>query len=234
MNRVLVIDAHGDDALLGMGGTIALHSKHLGDQVQCLVLTDGGSTQYPGRQEVLRVRQQQGQAAHELLGIKEYFQMALPDMRLRQVSHVEINGIIEQHIRQFRPQIVYCVHPDGNLDHQCVFESTLVACRPVPGASVRRVITYAPLSSTEWDLSAARPPFQPNLFVDIGATFEDKLAAMRMLATELRDYPHPRSLEGIRAFAAREGSRIGVFYAEPLQLMREVFPVAPLAAAAPA
>ena len=47
MTRVLVIAAHPDDEVLGMGGTIARHAD-AGDAVRVLVVTDGSSTQYPG------------------------------------------------------------------------------------------------------------------------------------------------------------------------------------------
>ena len=47
MSRILVVAAHPDDEVLGMGGTIALHTSR-GDQVRVLVVTDGSSTQYPG------------------------------------------------------------------------------------------------------------------------------------------------------------------------------------------
>ncbi len=51
MTRVLVIAAHPDDEVLGMGGTIALHTG-AGDDVRVLVVTDGSSTQYPGDADI--------------------------------------------------------------------------------------------------------------------------------------------------------------------------------------
>ena len=143
-------------------------------------------------------------------------------MKLDTVAHVDLNAIIEEHVRDLRPEIVYCVHPDINRDHQCLFDSALVAARPLPGSPVRRLVTYAPLSSTEWDAGLSARPFAPNLFVDIEKTLDVKIAAMNEFATELRDYPHPRSIEGIRVFAAREGSAVGVRFAEPFCIVREL------------
>ena len=51
MTRVLVIAAHPDDEVLGMGGTIAGHT-HRGDAVRVVVVTDGSSTQYPDDEEI--------------------------------------------------------------------------------------------------------------------------------------------------------------------------------------
>ena len=44
-NKVLVIAAHPDDEILGVGGTIALLTK-MGKQVDVIIFTDGSSTQY--------------------------------------------------------------------------------------------------------------------------------------------------------------------------------------------
>ena len=51
MTRVLVLAAHPDDEVLGMGGTIAVHADR-GDEVRIVVVTDGSSTQYPGDAEI--------------------------------------------------------------------------------------------------------------------------------------------------------------------------------------
>jgi len=47
MTRVLVVAAHPDDEVLGMGGTIARHADR-GDVVRIVCVTDGSSSQYPG------------------------------------------------------------------------------------------------------------------------------------------------------------------------------------------
>jgi LmbE family N-acetylglucosaminyl deacetylase len=64
--------------------------------------------------------------------------------------------------------------------------------------------------------------FVPNSFVDIADTLSDKLAAMACYETELRDYPHPRSLRALRERAAYWGSRAGRTAVEPFRVLREV------------
>jgi len=46
MTTVLVLAAHPDDEVLGMGGTIARHAG-AGDRVRIVCVTDGSSSQYP-------------------------------------------------------------------------------------------------------------------------------------------------------------------------------------------
>jgi N-acetylglucosamine malate deacetylase 1 len=97
----------------------------------------------------------------------------------------------------------------------------VVATRPVPGQSVRRLLTYAPTSSTEWT-PAPLNWFVPNWFVDVTATFEMKLEAFGCYTTEHRPYPHPRDRRAIRAHAEYHGASIGCEYAEPFVLVRSV------------
>ena len=108
-----------------------------------------------------------------------------------------------------------------NLDHRALFDSVAVATRPTPGQAVRRVLTYAPTSSTEWT-PAATNWFVPNWFVDVTATLDRKLEAFACFETERRDYPHPRNDRALRAYAEYYGSSVGCEYAEPFVLVRNV------------
>jgi LmbE family N-acetylglucosaminyl deacetylase len=151
--------------------------------------------------------------------VTDYVHLDLPDMRLDTLAHVEVNGVVEEHVRDHRAEVVYCVQPDVNLDHRVLFDSVSVATRPAPGQSVRRVLTYAPTSSTEWTPAAANW-FVPNWFVDVTTTLEQKLEAFAAYATERRDWPHPRSERALRAHAAYFGATVGCEAAEPFVLVR--------------
>ncbi|MFF5784661.1 PIG-L deacetylase family protein [Streptomyces sp. NPDC012693] len=217
--RILVVAAHPDDEVLGMGGTIAKHALHEGAQVTVLCVTDGSSSQYPGDRTVLELKHEEARRAAKLLGVHEYLQRDLPDMRLDAVPHVEINAVVEQAVRDVEPHTVYTVHPDVNMDHRAVFRSVMVATRPRTDSPVRRVLSYAPISSVEWT-----PPFEatftPTWFSDITDTLDAKVAAFECYETETRPWPHPRSSRAIRAHAAACGSGVGRDAAEPFVLVR--------------
>ena len=220
MSRVLVVAAHPDDEVLGMGGTIAVHTGG-GDDVRVLVVTDGSSTQYPGDAQTRARKEQEAVEAAKELGVEDYVHLDLPDMRLDTLEHIEVNRIVEEHVRDFAPQVVYTVHPDVNRDHQVLFDSVAVATRPTPGHPVRRLLTYAPTSSTEWTPAAVNW-FQPNWYVDVSGTLERKLSAFARYETERREYPHPRSERAIRAAAEFHGTTCGFELAEPFVLVRSL------------
>ena len=221
--KVLVFAAHPDDEVLGMGGTIAVHAGSGEDAVRIVCVTDGSSTQYPGDAEKRAQKQGEARRAAAELGVEDFVHLDLPDMRLDTVAHVELNAVVEEHVRQFSPEVVYTPQPDVNYDHRALFDSVAVATRPVPGQSVRRLLTYAPTSSTEWT-PAPVSWFVPNWFVDVTETLDRKLAAFRHYETEQRAYPHPRSERAIRAAAELHGATCGCEYAEPFVLVRALEP----------
>jgi LmbE family N-acetylglucosaminyl deacetylase len=221
--RVLVLAAHPDDEVLGMGGTIALHASR-GDVVRIVCVTDGSSTQYPGDADTRAKKEEEARRAAAELGVSDYVHLDFPDMRLDTLAHVDVNAVVEEQVRDLGPTIVYAPQPDVNLDHRVLFDSVAVATRPFPGQSARRVFTYGPTSSTEWTPASANS-FVPNWFVDVTETLERKLAAFAHYETEGRPYPHPRSERAIRAAAEFYGASCGCEYAEPFVLVRGLDPI---------
>ena len=219
--RILVVAAHPDDEILGMGGTIAKHALHEGAEVAVLWVADAGSTQYPGDSEILERKAREADEAAKTLGVVHTIRPELPNMRLDSVAHVEVNRVVEDAVSDFEPDTVYTVHPDVNLDHRAVFQSVMVATRPRAGSPVRRVLSYATTSGIEWT-----PPiessFSPNWFSNITNTVEDKVTAFACYTTETRPWPHPRSSRAIRANAESWGTWVGWECAEPFVLMRQL------------
>jgi len=220
--KVLVIAAHPDDELLGLGGTIAKHVSH-GDEVHVLMMTEGSSTQYHNQPEKIEQKKREIMRVKSILGIKEIHFVDLPDMKLDTLPHVEVNAPITNIIDKLEPEIVYThFYGDVNKDHRTIFESTMVATRPTGNTSVKRVLCYNTPSSTEWNVQTSGTTFMPNVYVDITDYLEDKLSAFEQYESEIRDYPHPRSIEAVKIHARYWGTHIGVKAAEPFMLVREI------------
>ncbi len=222
---ILVIAAHPDDEVLGVGGTIAKHSAD-GDIVHLLIVTDGSTSQYkgdPNLKKIISEKKNETQKCAEILGISTIDYGSLPDMKLDTISHVDINSCIENTIKKYKPEIVYShFYGDINKDHRCVSESTLVAVRPVVGQCVKKVYLYRTPSSTEWNVKNASNYFSANRYVDISGFVDIKNRAIRCYTTELREFPHPRSLEAIKIIDKAAGTEIGVSAAEEFVIVREI------------
>jgi LmbE family N-acetylglucosaminyl deacetylase len=219
--HILVVAAHPDDELLGLGGTLARHAAH-GDKVTIALVADARSVRY--EDETLQIVRRSAIQAAERLGVRDVRFIGLPDQRLDILPVIEVTQQIEAVLREVQPQIIYTHHRgDINRDHQVVHEATLTATRPYSTPYVQRILCYETPSATEWCGPFAEHSFIPNVFVDITNHLESKLHAMSAYTTELRSFPHPRSLEALRIRAAYWGSIIGVEAAEPFVLVREVY-----------
>lgn len=216
----LVVAAHPDDELLGAGGTIALRARN-GDPVHVVVMSEGASSRYEG--EARRSLEEAGGRAAGVLGVASIRFEGLPDQRLDTLPAIELTQLIESIVERFEPDSVLTHHAaDVNLDHQVLARAVWTACRPYRFPHVTQILAFETPSSTEWrQPSGGTPPFEPNLFVDIGETIDAKIAAMECYESELRPYPHPRSARALRERAAYWGSVIGRETAEPFVVLRE-------------
>lgn len=226
--KVLVIAAHPDDEVLGCGGTAARMVQE-GSEVYIAIMGEGITSRHQQREGAdageLSLLHMHAEAAARTIGAKDVLLQKLPDNRLDSVPLLEVVKRVESLIERFQPQVIYTHHPgDLNIDHGVIHRAVLTATRPMAGQCVREIYAFEVPSSTEWAFSSVQPVFRPNVFVDISATLEAKIAAMACYETEARPFPHPRSAEALRAIATRWGSVAGCAAAEAFELVRAVYP----------
>jgi len=218
--NVVVVACHPDDEILGLGGTLVRHAK-MGDKVYPLIFAEGATVRY-GATGVENL-EDCCRASCERLGIEPPQFLRFPDQRLDTMSQIDINQHIEESISRHRPEVIYGHYPgDLNRDHQILSEATMVASRPKPGQVVKRLLAFQVPSSTDWAPQVVGRAFTPNWFVDITETIEQKLEAMACYKSETPLYPHPRSLEALRAQARYWGQSVGFKYAEAFVLLRNL------------
>lgn len=225
MRKVLVVAAHPDDEVLGCGGTITRLSCE-GVECHLLIVTDGSSSQYRDSDclhEIIEAKKLETKRCSELLGFRSIHYGELPDMKLDKTAHIVINKVIEKVIDEVLPDAVFThFWGDVNRDHQEVYKSTLVAVRPVMGQVVKDLYCYRVPSSTEWSPNKDDTMFMPNYFVNIEQYAEQKYKAFACYTTELRAYPHPRSVQYLREMDKAAGLRVGLLAAEEFVLLRKL------------
>ena len=219
--KALIIAAHPDDDILGCGGLMSLYQSKI--EFKVLFIAEGSSCRFTDleciecQKEISR-RNQMAVSALNKLSINQYHFCNFPCGRLDQVPLIEINKAIEKQISDFKPDTIF-THSDidSNQDHVKVNKATIIATRPF-NTCVENVLEYEVLSSTEWGF---RDSFVPNVFLELSeVNILDKVKSLSVYETEMREFPFPRSKDGIINNARYRGMQSGFNYAECFRLVR--------------
>ena len=217
--RALVVIAHPDDAEFGAAATIARLVAG-GARVDYVVTTDGGKgsedpEMTPEMLTATRVAEQR--AAADILGVSEIVHLGYPDGYL--TPSLELRRDITRQIRRFRPDVVITWSPHrrldanpfiGHPDHLATGEAALAAVYP----AARDRLNFPELATEEglepWKVRQVLliGVEQPNLYVDVGDTFEIGLRALLAHRSQVDASVEERVRE--RARLAGEAQGIGL------------------------
>ena len=220
--KLLIVAAHPDDEVLGCGATAARFVSE-GHEVFALILGEGVTSRDDIRNRKKRGKEinslkQQIDDAGKALGIKEAFVYEFPDNRFDSIPLLDIVKVIEKVKEKMKPDVIFThFEKDLNIDHRITYEAVLTAVRPMALESVKEIYSFEILSSTEW-----RYPlnFSPDCFYDVSRTIDAKMKAMEKYESELREYPHPRSIKAIELNAENWGMKVGLKFAEAFKVVR--------------
>jgi LmbE family N-acetylglucosaminyl deacetylase len=225
MKTVLVVAAHPDDEVLGCGGAIARHVS-LGDHVYVRIVAEGiTSRAQEGAALSLELGQLQDAArrAHQILGTKSIDFFSYPDNKLDSINLLDIVQRLEKEIEEISPQIIYTHHHgDLNIDHSIVYRAVVTACRPFPDSLIEKIFCFEVSSSTDWGMLGPTSMFVPNVFLNLLPYLPKKLEALGEYSTEMRDWPHSRSIRGVESLAQSRGAMCGLEAAEAFTLIRSI------------
>src|SRR3989338_2886608 len=221
-NKVLVVAAHPDDEVLGCCGAIARHSVE-GDEVWVLILSEGFMARKgefaKERKKGLKILRKSAKKASKTLGVGRLILKDFPDNKFDSVALLDIIQSIESVMSEFKPNIVYTHdYSDVNIDHRRVAEAVESATRPMKHSLVNQVLAFEVPSSSEWNF-AKRSFFRANVFIDIKNQINKKVTALEHYSSEIRNFPHPRSIDYVRALAIVRGGQSGFIAAEGFSLI---------------
>jgi LmbE family N-acetylglucosaminyl deacetylase len=218
-NKILIISAHPDDEILGCGGTIIKLKRK--SEVKTLFMTNGVSSRDKSSLKKIIQRRNQSKKLFNHLSLSKPTFFNFPDNKMDSVPLLQIIKKIEKYINFFRPDIIL-THNENclNIDHQKTFEAVITACRPVKNNFVKAILGFEISSSTDWNLK--KKIFSPNFFIDISKEIDKKIEALKFYKTELRKYPHSRSVKSVKSLASYRGTSCGVSYAEAFYLYRYI------------
>ena len=153
------------------------------------------------------------------LGIKEGWRV----IRIDSKAVAGLNTVFSKfRFYERNPDTIFIPFPDRHIDHRIIFDSGIVASRPINKSSPKTVLLYETLSETHWNVPGVEASFVPDFFVRIDNQIKNKLMALRYYKSQINNKTPSRSIEAIKALAKFRGSQNGCKYAEAFKVVRIV------------
>jgi LmbE family N-acetylglucosaminyl deacetylase len=220
--RFLVIVAHPDDADFGPAGTAArwIDEGSVGRLVCCTSGDAGADDWRTDPIELGALREREQRAAAEVVGYDDVRFLHQPDGAV--ANDLALREQLVREIREFRPDAVLTIDPEtifhndggvNHIDHRLAGMAAVDAVYP----AARNAMAFPWLAREGLEPWTVRRLYlswsnHPTAWVDISATIDRKLDALRAHESQIRE---PASLEDrIREWAREEGTAIGVEAAE--------------------
>ncbi|GAA4370202.1 PIG-L deacetylase family protein [Paeniglutamicibacter cryotolerans] len=217
VKRVMCFGAHPDDLDFGASGTVAAWTA-AGVEVQYCIMTDGdaGGFDPDHRGSITDMRHEEQRAAARQVGVETVHFLGERDGFL-EPTH-EVMAQVVKLIRELRPDVVLAQHPERNWDRLQKSHPDHMAC----GEAVTRAVYPAvenPYSYPELEAAGLKayklpwlwlygaPAERENHWVDVTATFEQKLEALRQ---HLSQHPDVGGMERfVRKQCEQKGAEAG-------------------------
>jgi LmbE family N-acetylglucosaminyl deacetylase len=221
--NILAVGAHPDDVEFYCVGTLLKYAR-AGHRIFVALTTSGnqGSNVIEGREEIARVREAEQLEAAKVYGAEVRF-LRFDDEGLQDTP--DLRRAIIDAIRWAAPSVIFTHYPgDMSTDHN------------VTGTVVRRVLLSLPgknIPSSEpplakppslffWD-TAAGLHFEPEAYVDVSETMDEKLRALALHKSQfawMSNFQASSLTEHSRIVAAFRGVAVGCAYAEGFRAHR--------------
>jgi LmbE family N-acetylglucosaminyl deacetylase len=225
--KILIVVAHPDDELLGLGASMSRLISDYGVIGHVVILGEGITSRSDKRdvqkwEEQLLIHRNNIKQAQAAIGYSSVSIYDFPDNRFDSVALIDIIKVIEKEKQEFQPDVIFTHHGgDVNIDHQRTFEAVITSTRPMENERVKAIVTFETPSGTEWRASSDPRHFIPNFFISFSASnLEKKIIGMESYEFEKRPFPHPRSPEALKIQAQRWGVAVGCDFAEAFCIIR--------------
>jgi len=215
--RVLVVSCHPDDAELSCGGTVLRYTQR-GDHVTICHVANGNMGHVLIMPDELReIRAEEARNAGRMLGATRVISLDVDDLYLNANDMGVVRALTEV-IREANPDVILTHDPNDYMkDHvevsRLAFDASFSATVPhfASGPHINRFIPIFYMDTL------AGVNFQPEQYVDITDTLEQKLNALECHESQIkwmRDHDHIDFPDMLRTCARYRGYQCGVRYAE--------------------
>jgi len=172
---ILVICAHNDDQILGVGGTIAKYASE-GKEIITVIFSYGESSHiWLKRKEIVETRVKESHRADKLLGIQESYYLGIKEGNfLKKITEKNIEKRIEHIIRKYNPVKIFThAIDDPHPDHQAVHRVVMTVVDRINKK-------YEVYTFPVWNPINLIARNKPKLIIDITKTLKKKVLAFKI------------------------------------------------------
>ncbi|HKZ99918.1 MAG TPA: PIG-L deacetylase family protein [Thermoplasmata archaeon] len=194
--RVLALGAHPDDVELGCGGSL-VKFRDAGVETMSAIFSSC-SDENP---DDSTLRSREVEVAARAIGVSRLFQFDFPNRELPEHRH-QVMSTMEELQKDLEPDLLFIPFlDDPHQDHETVARAAIRTFRRRETILQYEIVRYGSHS------------FTPSLFIDITATLERKVAALRHYKSQLGRRAYFDE-ESFRSLARTRGAQSGYDYAE--------------------
>ena len=217
IKKAVIIAPHPDDETLGVGGTIRRLIKN-NVKVSILIVSGHMPPLYSKENYAKTIKE--SKKVFDYLGVSDYEFLNIPATKLNEIPVADLNGQVDKFVKKRKPDTIFIPFPDRHIDHRIIFDSGIVASRPLNKDSARNVLLYETLSETHWNVPGVESTFSPDLFINIDDQIKNKLVALGMYKSQINKNTPSRSSEAVESLARFRGSQNNCKYAEAFKVVR--------------
>ncbi len=204
---ILVLAAHPDDEILGVGGTLAKYSKDK-EKIVTAVFSMGEMSPPWIKPEILtETRKIESEKAHKLVGVNESYFLELTDANFAKDAKKEkVDEKMMRIIKKHKPNKIFTHSPDDpHPHHRLVYALTMKVLKKMKfDTNVYVYDVWNPLSLLNRN--------KPKMYIDVTKTFKKKIKALGVFKSQKAVMA--QLLPGIYVRAITNGLSYGCKYAE--------------------
>ena len=176
---VLVLCAHSDDQIFGVGGTLAKYAQE-GKRIIIVVFSYGErSHPWLKKKVTVKMRVKESQEAGRIIGAEKTIFFGVQEGKfLEDIRERDIHDRVYRIIKKYRPAKIFTHAGDDPMpDHTAMNKFVLELCEEIQYAGeVYSFDVWTPFKTKERNL--------PKLYIDISRTFHKKTQALRCFESQ--------------------------------------------------
>jgi LmbE family N-acetylglucosaminyl deacetylase len=213
--NILAVFPHGDDEVLGMGGT--LHRFSATNNITVIICR--------GEQDPRTAKQYHDiDKAQSVLNYKNLIKLNYTEEYLSN-NKLMLFKKLEELTRHINPEILFIPFwGDIHQDHKIVYDAMIRVSRAWGFSNIKQIYCCEIISSTDQGFPQNYMNFNPNFYIKLDAdNVNKKIQALECYSGEIVAPPHPRSTSGVLNKARQRGSESKMEYAEAFVCLRNFY-----------